>query len=187
MNAEVERAIIFFTGAAVEAQGYGGIANTLKEEFGYHVIIPSSVSRFSIPTAPQSISIVHAFPNVTKWTLSGHSVGSIPASLGYKMMPSYYDSIVMYSGNLGGNFMSETVPVINIFGTRDNANTGGYMRYINEFGAYNPDVTVFSIVPGANHYYTGDYGDQQDTVAFISREEQQFTYANITHNFLQNL
>lgn len=189
-NVTATRGIIFYVGGAVHPSGYGGIATLLRER-GYTVIIPASVSRFSMLSVGESMKIVNypEFNYIQNWTLSGHSMGAYSAAMSYTFTPNLFDSVIMFSGTLSTlDYRNYDVPVVNVFGTKDDVNPGGYLRYQYNFGPYyNPNTTEFIIVEGANHYYVGDYGDQKDSVATMSRDEQQRIFADILHNKVQNL
>lgn len=188
-NETATRGIVFYTGGALHPTGYGGLATELRNR-GYTVVIPAATQRSSLHAIREGQRIVNHsnFTHLEKWTLSGHSLGGMAAGMSYVIAPSpKYDSIMMYAGRLAMDYTFRTVPVCNIFGTLDDVNPGGYMRYKDEFGPYNPAVTDFFIVEGANHYYVGDYGDQVDSIATICRDEQQRIMADISQQWLQSL
>lgn len=188
-NETATRGILFFVGGAIHPNGYGGIAHLLQAA-GYTVIIPASPVRYSMLSIQETLLIIDEFDHLDKWSLAGHSMGGFSASAAYAFYPSAkVDSIFMYGGVMAPfvDLQNDPLPVLNIFGTLDATSDGGYMRYKDNFGLYNPDTTTFEVVEGANHYYIGDYGDQQDAVAEICREEQQSIFVSLTVQWLTDL
>src|SRR5690606_32782804 len=87
-NETATRGVIFYVGGALHPSGYGGLATLLRER-GYTVVIPASVSRFSMLSIGEGMNIVNhpEFSYIEKWTLSGHSQGGFSAAMSYVLSP----------------------------------------------------------------------------------------------------
>lgn len=181
--------IYYLTGAGVNAEGgYAGLA-TLFKNAGYTFIVPTASTRVSMSVAPlsRSVTLDPQFSHIDKWVVGGHSMGGSAAFLAATINPSF-EAIVSHAGKVSGNYVNDPRPVLQVWGSLDTAN-GESSRFLNDFGLYNPNTTEFVEIMFANHYYIGDYvaDFNADSLALISRHEQQEAFFNATHEFLQRV
>ncbi len=152
--------LIFYPGGKVESAAYAPLLWRVSENGMLCVLVdmPFHLAVFDTNAADR---VMDAFPEIEHWYIAGHSLGGAMAS-------SYAGS---HTDRLNGLIMLGAYPV-------NDAQIPTLALYGSEDGLLNKEklegtANVIEI-PGGNHAYFGNYGEQRgDGAATITREEQQ--------------
>lgn len=167
-------AYVHYVGAACPPEAYFKFASDLADK-GVTVFIPNFSLNYGLKGFNITSSIIAAHPNITNWSVGGHSYGAIAASYYVQAYPNKVKAFLLYaSGNLcpNCNFTTYDVKTLLMWGSRDTV--GGPQAFKEKLIPKLPADTIYHEVVGGNHYHFGYYGYQYpDTIALVSREEQQ--------------
>lgn len=196
----IKGGLVYYPGAGVDARAYFPLAFEIAAR-GHLVVIVQMPLRFATFYFEEANAVIdsphfHQVPN-NKWAVGGHSLGGYATSLYVASFGKRIYAGVMHAGGWYANLTKNPLPVVNIYGTLDSLQPGGYdrYRYLNtdpppkgNGPLVNLKTTKFVAVKGANHYQTGDYGYQSpDEVAIISMEKQWTEFAKETIVFLEGV
>jgi len=146
----------------VEPTANATVLRRIAEE-GVLVIIVPMPFNLAIFNTGAANSVIDAYPYISTWILSGHSLGGAAASLFAENNPTKIDALALrdsYPAN-SADLSDNSVSVISIFGTTNNfPNTEnfGNKKYLL------PEDTIFIPIEGASHAQFGDYGPQKGDV-----------------------
>jgi len=151
---------IFYPGAQVEPESYSPLLKKLSNERITTVLVemPFNLAIFNNDAAKQ---IIEDMPQIEQWYIGGHSLGGAMASSYAASNENQLDGLVL----LGAYAMEElTIPSIAIYGSEDLVLSRDKLALTkNQFE-----------IPGGNHAYFGNYGEQEgDGKATITHEQQQ--------------
>lgn len=184
-NASADQSVgfLFFPGSLVEPAAYAPLAQAIARH-GYPVALVELPRRGAFGGADGEEIILRArqsmkqMPDVSKWIISGHSLGGAVASRFVKEDVSGVAGLVLVGTSHPRKFSLAhlKVPVMKILGTRDGL--AGTAK--SELTRRNlPASTRWIIIEGGNHSQFGYYGFQPgDKTAKISRDQQQEAMIN---------
>lgn len=180
---DTEIGLIFYPGGLVEAEAYAPILHQISEE-GVLVIITPMPLNLAILNVNAANDVMDAYPQISTWTIAGHSLGGASAAIYAENNPERIDAIALWdsypadSADLSDN----AIAALSVFGTtNDSPNT----ENLNEKRYLLPSAAIFVGIEGANHSQFGDYGFQKgDVVASISLTEQHEQVATIMLEFI---
>lgn len=171
-------ALVFFCGSGVGAHAYAPMLRPIAAE-GYPVFIVKLPLRFApleshkLGAIERALRIQRDHPALTKWVVSGHSLGAALACRVVQSNPTAFGAMVL----LGTTHPKEddlsnlTIPVTKIYGTADGV---APMKKVMANKSLLPRTTMWVRIEGGNHSQFGYYGHQlMDGTATIPREEQQ--------------
>jgi pimeloyl-ACP methyl ester carboxylesterase len=171
-------ALIFFCGSGVGAHAYAPMLRPIAAE-GYPVFIVKLPLRFApleshkLGAIERALKIQRDHPSITKWVVSGHSLGAALACRAVRSNPNAFGAMVL----LGTTHPKEddlsnlTIPVTKVYGTADGI---APMEKVLANKSLLPPTTNWVQIQGGNHSQFGYYGHQlMDGTATIAREEQQ--------------
>lgn len=163
--------VIVQPGARVDPRAYVPLWSQISAQ-GYLVVIvkqPLNIGFLSIG-APTGIQEDH--PEITRWALSGHSLGGVAASQFAANNPDRADGIVFWASYpLDSLADRDDLVVASVAGSADTLATPAD---IEGSRADLPADTTFTMVDGAVHAFFGDYGEQPgDGTPTISRAAAQ--------------
>ncbi len=181
---EVEIGLIFYPGGLVEPTAYAPVLHQIAEEGVLVIIVPMPLNLAIFNTGAAN-SVIDHYPNISRWILTGHSLGGAAAAIFAENNSTKIDAIAFWdsyppnSADLSDNDIS----VISIFGTTNNVpNTENFDDKRNLV----PQDTLFFAIEGASHAQFGDYGPQKgDVVASISLAEQHERVAKAMLDFIK--
>lgn len=171
-------ALVFFCGAGVSARAYVPLLRPLAEA-GHSVWIV----RLPFRLAPleshkqealaRARRVIDAHPEVSRWVVSGHSLGAALAARLVDFDPAQIDALVL----IGTTHPKERdlsqlgISVVKVYGTHDGV--APIDRMFANRGLL-PKSTRWVEISGGNHSQFGHYGHQLfDGTATVSRLEQQ--------------
>ena len=193
------KAFIFYPGGHVDLRAYAPPLRAIAEK-GYLcflVKMPMDLAPLGFTRANDIIDS-NEYPEIDKWTVSGHSVGGTFSCAYAKYYSDKIDGLAIWASYPSDMFdLSESdLDVLLIYGT-NNPNTNNSYDPDNEIVdkaiPYLPPDTVFVEIEGANHTQFGYYDtfpypvQPQDGIADITREEQQEQIIDATLDFLGGL
>ncbi len=102
--------------------------------------------------------VVAATPGVTRWAVSGHSLGGVAAGVAVSSPNTGLSALLLWASYPLGSLSDRSdLVVASVSGTADALTTPADVA---ESRAQLPTSTVFSAVDGGIHGYFGDYGYQ---------------------------
>lgn len=152
--------IVFYPGGKVEEKAYLPLLLQLSEE-GITCVLVKMPFRLAVLDKNRGEKVYSLLPKIENWYLMGHSLGGVMASSYLEDTKKDIEGLIL----LGAYPMNQDAKrSLVIYGTEDIQLDLEKVAEADE---------VFSI-PGGNHAYFGNYGEQKgDGVATISREDQQ--------------
>jgi hypothetical protein len=166
------RGFIFYPGGHVDYRSYAPLARELAAR-GYLAVItpmPLSLAVFN-PGAAQGV--IEAYPEITTWVISGHSLGGAMAANFAAGSPGELDGMALLASYPASSddLTQSGVQVASIYATNDGLTTA---EDIEASKLLLPEDTAFVSIEGGNHGQFGWYGEQRgDNPATISRDDQQ--------------
>jgi pimeloyl-ACP methyl ester carboxylesterase len=178
--------LILYPGGRVDYRSYAAHTYAIAEQ-GYLVTIVNMPLNFAFLGVNRANDVIEAYPEITHWTIGGHSLGGAMAAQYIGNHPEIMDGLVLWasypaeSNDLSGMNLS----VISIYASNDGLAT---MDEIESSRDNLPPDTQFFEIPGGNHAGFGWYGPQNgDGESQISQGDQQFQIINATVAFLKRI
>jgi hypothetical protein len=166
------KGFIFYPGGHVDYRSYAPLARDLAAK-GYLAVItpmPLSLAVFNPGAAGE---VIEAYPEITTWVISGHSLGGAMAANFTAGSPGELDGMALLAAYPASNddLTQSGVQVSSIYATNDGLTSA---EDIEASKLLLPDDTAYVAIEGGNHAQFGWYGEQRgDNPATISREDQQ--------------
>lgn len=169
---EPDTGFIIYPGGRVDPRSYAPLARLLALH-GYRAIIVPMPLNLAVFAPGKAAEVISAYPNITSWSIGGHSLGgAMAANFASAQQSMVKGLILMAAYPAKSDDLSETgLEVASIYGTLD-----GVASIESILGAKQilPGSTKWVEIVGGNHAQFGWYGDQPgDLPANITREEQQ--------------
>lgn len=183
---EADTALIFYPGAKVDARAYAPAAHRLAAD-GYMVVITPMFLNLAIFGADQANDVIAAYPNISKWAISGHSLGgAFAAHYAHDHTAKVKGLVLLAAYPPDSDDMSQQdIDVTSISGTLDGLATPDKIEASKKLL---PADTKYVPIEGGNHAQFGWYGAQDgDNAATISREAQQDEVVKATAELLGSL
>jgi len=168
---QIHQGMIFYPGAKVAPQAYAPIAIELAKEGILTVIVPMPLN-LAILGSNKALKVMEKFSQISRWTLSGHSLGGAMACKFAADNPGKVDKLILLGAYNSENWdLSQTdLSVLSVSASNDGLSTP---EKVNKNREYLPSDTVYFQIEGGNHAQFGDYGEQiGDGKAEISGSEQ---------------
>lgn len=161
-------AIVFYQGGKVENIAYAPILFKLAENGidCFLVKMPFNLAIFDVNAANKVISKY----NYKRWYMMGHSLGGVEAASYTSKHKEQIAGLILLA-SYSTDKIDDSIRVLSIYGSQD-----GVLNLENyEDNRSNLSInTIEVIIPGGNHAYFGNYGEQSgDNKAEITRDEQQ--------------
>ena len=194
-------ALIIYPGANLDERAYAVQAHTIAAS-GYLVAIVPMPSYLVIYGIDRADAVISNHPEITKWSIGGHSFGGVGACwyvTGGYTYSNKINGIVLWASYPDAAQPINTYPVkvISIWGTNDGLTTSA------KIDASKPNLpadTRYVALQGANHSQFGWYGtsatdygfvqpkpDPGDNPATITRQQQTDLIVEYTLCFLDSL
>jgi hypothetical protein len=151
------RGLIFQPGARVDPRAYVPMLSEVSRQGVLVVVVkqPFGIG-FLAMTAPHAFIDRH--PEVTSWTIGGHSLGGVVAATFAHDHPGTVKGLVLWASYPVDSLADRTdLAVASVSGTRDGFTTPADVEASR---ALLPGDTAYTPVEGAVHSYFGDYGEQ---------------------------
>jgi pimeloyl-ACP methyl ester carboxylesterase len=171
-------ALIFICGSGVSAHAYAPLLRPIAD-VGYPVFVVKLPYRFAPfeshkqAAVVRACSVISAHPAVSRWVISGHSLGGALACRVVQSDPKACSAMVLVGTThpKQGDLSSLPMPVTKVYASNDGVAPPN--RILSNQGRL-PKATQWVEIKGGNHSQFGHYGHQLfDGKATISRETQQ--------------
>ena len=155
-----DTAIIFYTGAKVEAEAYLPLLDQIRQT-GVTCILVHMPFRMAIFDADAAEEVIAQFPEIRHWYIAGHSMGGAMASKFAADHPDQVDGLILMGAYIYGDYPDENT--LTIYGSLNQS--------VEDHIDYTENIVE---IEGGNHAQFGNYGPQKgDLPATISAQEQQ--------------
>lgn len=171
-------ALLFFCGSGVTAEAYAPLLRPLADA-GQPVFIVKLPWRFApleshkAEALTRARAVMAAHPEVSRWVVSGHSLGAALACRLAAAQPADFAALVLVGTThpKADDLSRLTLPVTKVYATHDGI---APVERVMSNRRLLPAATRWVEIAGGNHSQFGHYGHQLfDGEAAISREEQQ--------------
>ena len=159
---------IFYPGGLVPTEAYAPLLRALAEE-GVLCVAVKMPLRLAVLDMYAADGIAARYPDVTRWSIGGHSLGGAMAASYAAAHTDEYEALVLLAA-YSTTELPEGLSVVSIYGDQDQVmNREKYARYQTNL----PEDVQELVISGGNHAQFGDYGHQKgDGMAAVSPEEQ---------------
>lgn len=176
---------IIYPGGFVDPVAYSPTARDIAQE-GFLVIIDPMPLNLAVLGIDGAESIINAYPDITTWTIGGHSLGGAMAAEYIFRNPGEVDGLALWAAYPSANTDLSTfdIEAVSVYGDADGLAS---VEDIRDSANRLPPETTFVLIPGGNHTQFGSYGEglqRGDNEAGISREEQQQIIVDSTVNMI---
>jgi hypothetical protein len=174
------RGLVFSPGARVEALAYVPLLSRVAQE-GTTVVILKVPLGISLLQPGQARSALDAHPGISTWTVGGHSLGGVSASV-FASENDDVDGLLLWASYPLDDLSGSTLKVLSVSGSEDGLST---RADIDASRRLLPAGTRFAEIRGGVHAFFGDYGDQPgDGVPTTGRSTAQDGIVAVTNDFL---
>jgi dienelactone hydrolase len=178
--------LVFYPGAHVDPVSYAPPMRALAAQ-GFLVVITPMPLNLAVLDSDRAADVIADFPQISRWAVSGHSLGGAMAAAFVASDPAGVGGLVLWAAypSSGDDLSTWEGQVTSISATEDGLTTPDDIVRTTPLL---PASTEFVIVDGGNHAQFGWYGEQRgDGVATISREDQQSQTVAATLRLLRAL
>ena len=148
--------VIVYPGGRVEAAAYSYICAEIANK-GYPCIVavmPFNLAVFKLNSAQE---ILAKYPEVTAWTMVGHSLGGSMAARYIKDNPAQIEGLILLGAYSDIDISQTQIQAIVISGSNDKVlNQESYIANLKNL----PQNKIEVKIAGGNHAQFGDYGAQ---------------------------
>lgn len=177
-------ALIFYPGGRVDYRAYAPPLRKIAEQ-GILVFLLRVRLNLAFFDVEAGAPLLQNTEGVTLWTVGGHSLGGVAASLFAQNHPEVQGVVFWASYPASETFRATGLPVLSIYGTRDGL---APPEEIAQSRALLPPGAQLVALEGGNHAQFGDYGFQNgDLPAELPAELQWQQIAQATVSFLRTL
>jgi hypothetical protein len=149
--------LVFLPGGKVDPRAYVPLLRRVRAA-GYLVVVVKEPYDIGFLAIGEPARVVAATPGVTRWAVSGHSLGGVAAGVAVSSPNTGLSALLLWASYPLGSLSDRSdLVVASVSGTADALTTPADVA---ESRAQLPTSTVFSAVDGGIHGYFGDYGYQ---------------------------
>ncbi|ASN22215.1 alpha/beta hydrolase [Arthrobacter sp. YN] len=183
-GAPAGKGLVFYPGARVEARAYADILKPAVDA-GVLVVILKTPLNLSLLDGNQARGAMDAHPEISTWTVGGHSLGGVSAS-SFALSNQDVDGLLLYASYPLDSMRGRAgLKVLSISGSEDGLSTP---EKINASRELLPFDAAFAEIQGGNHAFFGDYGPQPgDGEPTVGRDVAQGRIAATTAAFLTGI
>ncbi len=165
---DAQAGFIFYPGGKVEAAAYAPLMNRLAEQ-GVLCVLVDMPLNLAVLDMNAAEGIAEKYPDITRWSIGGHSLGGAMAASYAAAHPEDYAGLVLLAA-YSTAALPDDLAVVSVYGDADGVmNREKYEQYRKQL----PEGFAEVVIPGGNHAQFGSYGKQAgDGAASISASEQ---------------
>lgn len=187
-GSEPEIGLILYPEGRMDMHTYAYPARLIAEE-GYLVVYLSRRAQTDLDLVGENerIQAVMAdYPDITTWVVGAHTWGANFASAFASLYPEQVAGVVLWAPRLDPpvDLSDSELPVLAIYGTRDEENTG----FLAEVKPLLPAQTEWQMIEGGNRVGFASFGPMAaDVGATIPETTQQEMAVQYTLSFLEQI
>ncbi len=183
-GASASKGLIFYPGARVEARAYADILKPAADA-GVLVVILKTPLNLSLLDGNQARGAMADHPEISTWTVGGHSLGGVSAS-SFALGNQDVDGLLLYASYPLDSLRDRSgLRVLSVSGSEDGLSTPAKIDASRELL---PLDATFVEVQGGNHAFFGNYGAQPgDGEPSVDRDVAQQQISGATVAFLTQL
>lgn len=162
--------LVLYPGGKVPPAAYAPAARAIAEA-GYLVVLIPAPFNLAILDVNAAQAVIDDHPEITAWSVGGHSLGGAAGALFVDGHPGAIDGLVLWASYSSADLSDDDVLVSSMYGTLD----AGRPTFTDaaSVAKLGPAV-VFTVIDGGNHEQMGWYtGQSDDPPATVSRQAQQ--------------
>ncbi len=178
---DADYGIIFYPGGKVEHTAYVPLMRQLASKGALCILIEMPF-KLAVLGANKADDIREEFPNVSRWYMSGHSLGGAMASSYVEKNASEFEGLILLGAYSTKDLSATSLRVLSIYGSEDKVMN---MEKYEECKANLPANAYDIKLKGGCHAYFGMYGEQEgDGTATITNAEQIRKTSDRITNFI---
>lgn len=160
---------IFYPGGLVDHVAYAPLMRALAEE-GVLCVLTDMPLRLAVLDMNAAAGVAEQYPQVTRWSIGGHSLGGAMAASYAAAHPEDFSALALLAA-YSTKPLPEELAVVSLYGTADTVlNREQYESNRVNLPAAAQEITL----PGGNHAQFGSYGTQKgDGTPAITAEAQR--------------
>lgn len=153
---DAQAGFIFYPGGKVEHTAYAPLMRALAEQ-GILCVLTDMPLRLAVLDMNAADGIAEKYPQVTRWSIGGHSLGGAMAASYAAKHAEDFDGLVLLAAYSTADLPDEGLAVVSVYGTADKVmNFDKYEQYRSNLPAHAEEIAI----PGGNHAQFGCYGEQ---------------------------
>ena len=182
------RGVILYPGAYVDIRGYVPTMTPLAAA-GYRVVVVSMPFELAVFGIDRALDVIAGNPDITSWTIIGHSVGGAMAAVVADREPAAFDGVIIWDSYPPSfaSLVDHPRPVWLIHrATPDGAPPPAFARQRHLF----PRDSRWAAIPGGIHMQFGSFapgGYQEDWAPTITETEQHRVVVRLTLEALEQM
>lgn len=168
LPAEPVAGFIFYPGGLVDHVAYAPLMRALAEE-GVLCVLTDMPLRLAVLDMNAADGVAAQYPQVTRWSIGGHSLGGAMAASYAAAHPEDFAALALLAA-YSTEPLPDSLAVVSLYGTED------MVLNREKYEASRPNLPATArevVIPGGNHAQFGSYGHQKgDGAATISAQAQ---------------
>lgn len=169
---EATKGVIIYPGGKVDEKAYAYLAKSLSD-LGYETVVLKMPLKLAILGGNRAKKYIEGNERIEEWVVIGHSLGGVAAAGFIEKNPEKVAGMVFMGSypTEGTNLGDNGIDIYSFVGTEDRiVNREAILASIDTLGESGRLVEI----PGGNHSYYANYGNQEnDGAASIGYAEQQ--------------
>lgn len=175
--------MIFYPGGKVAFESYVPLLEACAEK-GILCIMPKMPGNLAVFDMNAADGMQQDYPQISKWYLSGHSLGGAMAANYAASHAEAYSGVILLAAYSTKDLTQTNLQALTIYGSEDGVlNMEKLMQYHSNL----PEAAQELVIEGGCHAFFGSYGEQDgDGSPSISRESQIQQTAEAIASFVAN-
>jgi predicted esterase len=177
---------IFYPGGRIDPQGYAPLMNELASG-GYLVVVPEMPINMAVFNPNIADEIMANYPDISRWVISGHSVGGTMAAQYTSNNREVIDGLAIWASYpaASADLSDIEIPVVVVYGSDDPGVNGSE---VSERKHLLPEHTLYVRIEGGDHHQFGSYVIKSDEDhATIERDSQHAQIIRPTLDLLDSV
>ena len=167
--------LVFYPGGKVQPEAYAPLMQQCAQR-GILCVLLKPTFNLAIIDMDAASGVTAQFPEISEWTIAGHSMGGVAAADYASRHAGEFDAIAFLAAYPAVDLSKFDGKVLSIVGSNDGVLNRDKYEQAHKLL---PDSAQELVIEGGNHAYYGNYGEQaNDGQASITHEDQQAQVAD---------